>query len=315
LYPNIFRRVSTTQEKKKVHKKTLEVEAFHVGNVRPYWPELMAESKAKLAELERKDRERVMLEEARNKVESYIYQIKNKLVDDEEAIGKVSTEEQRAELSKLAEDAEEWMYDDGYNADLATMEDKYAELSVPAEKVFFRVSEATARPEAVKALQTKMTKVEELMKKWETTMPQVTEEERAEVLAKVEDVRKWISENEEAQAKADPAEEPVFKSEDVPAQSKPIETLVARLNRKPKPKPEKKNETKPEGNETEAEGNETTTEEPSEKTESTDDSSEKTDDSSETTDESSEKTDDSEKPADEEKENDDKDKGEAEDEL
>lgn len=253
------------------------MEAFHVGDVRPYWPELMEESKAKLAELERKDRERVMLEEARNKVESYIYLIKNKLVDDEEAIGKVSTTEQREELSKLANDAEEWMYDDGYNADLATMEDKYAELSGPAEKVFFRVSETTARPEAIKALQTKLTKVEDLMKKWETTMPQVTEEERADVLAKVEDVRKWISEKEEAQAKTDPSEEPAFKSEDVPSQSKPIETLVARLNRKPKPKPEKKNETKSEGNETDAagEGNETSAEEPSdEKKEESSESSE-----------------------------------------
>ena len=236
-----------------MHKSTLDVESFHVGNVRPYWPELMAESKAKLAELERKDRERIMLEEARNKVESFIYRIKNKLIDDEEAIGKVSTEEQRAELSKLAQDAEEWMYDDGYKADLATMEDKYAELSGPAEKVFFRVSETTARPEAIYALKTKMQKVQDLMKKWETTMVQVTEEERAEVLQKVDEVLAWIAEKEEAQAKADPTADPVFTSEEVPLQSKPIEALVARLNRKPKPKPEKKNETKSsEGNETKA---------------------------------------------------------------
>jgi len=263
--------IMVQKEQKKVHKKTLDVEAFHVGNVRPYTPELMEESKAKLAELERKDRERVMLEESRNRVESFIYLIKNKLVDDEEAIGKVTTEEQRAELSKLASDAEEWMYDEGYNADLATMEDKYAELSTPANKVFFRVSESTARPEAIKALQTKMTKVEDLMKKWETTMPQVTEEERAEVLAKVEDVRKWISEKEEAQEKASPSEDPVFTSEEVPAQSKPIETLVARLNRKPKPKPEKKNETKPEGNETEAEAEESETATEGESAEKTED--------------------------------------------
>jgi hypothetical protein len=220
----------------------------------------MAESKAKLAELERKDRERVMLEEARNKVESYIYRIKNKLIDDEANIAKVSTEAQREEISKLAVDAEEWMYEDGYKADLATMEDKYAELSVPAEKIFFRVEQVEKRPEAFAALRAKMQKVEELMKKWETTMPQVTEEERTEVLGKVEEVKKWIGEMEEAQAKADPTAEPVVKSEDVPGQSKSIEALVTRLSRKPKPKPEKKNETKTEGNETKADANETTTE-------------------------------------------------------
>jgi hypothetical protein len=254
--------VVVQREKTKVHKQTLEVESFHVGNVRPYWPELMAESKAKLAELERKDRERVMLEEARNKVESYIYRIKNKLIDEEVTIGKVSTEAQREEISKLAADAEEWMYEDGYKADLATMEDKYADLSVPAEKIFFRVEELTKRPEALAALKAKMVKVEELMKKWETSMPQVTEEERTEVLSKVEEVKTWISETEEAQAKADPTADPVVKSEDVPGQSKSIEMLVTKLSRKPKPKPEKKNETKTEGNETATEkGNETNTNE------------------------------------------------------
>jgi hypothetical protein len=253
--------IMVQKEKTKVHKQTLEVESFHVGNVRPYWPELMAESKAKLAELERKDKERVMMEEARNKVESYIYRIKNKLIDDEANIGRVSTEAQREEISKLAVDAEEWMYDDGYKADLATMEDKYAELSVPAEKIFLRVEELTKRPEAFEALKAKMLKVEELMKKWETSMAQVTEEERTEVLSKVEEVKTWISETEEAHAKADPTADPVVKSEDVPLQSKAIETLVARLSRKPKPKPEKKNETKTDANETTTEGNETNADE------------------------------------------------------
>ena len=249
--------IMVQKEKKKIHKQTLVVESFHVGNVRPYGPELMAESKAKLAELERKDKERIMLEEARNKVESYIYRIKNKLIDDEVNIGRVSTEVQREEISKLAMEAEEWMYDEGYKADLATMEDKYAELSVPAEKIFLRVEELTKRPEAMEALKAKLQKVEELMKKWETTMPQVTEEERAEVLTKVDDVKKWISEMEEAQAKADPTSDPVFHSQDVPLQSSSIEALVAKLSRKPKPKQEKKNDTKAEANETKTEGNET----------------------------------------------------------
>jgi hypoxia up-regulated 1 len=220
----------------------------------------MEESKAKLAELARKDKERMMLEEARNKVESYIYMIKNKLMDEEEAIGKVTTEKQRAELSKLSGEAEEWMYEDGYSADLATMEDKYAELSTPMEKVLLRVSETQARPAMIKEMQDKLTKVEDLMKKWETTMPQVTEDERKDVLTKVEEFRAWMAEKEEAQSKTDPTEDPVFLSTDVPAQTKDLEILITRLSRKPKPKKEKKedkNETKSEGNETATEGNAT----------------------------------------------------------
>jgi hypothetical protein len=62
------------------------------------------------------------------------------------------------------------MYDVSYHVYLAAMEDKCAEQSTRVNKVFFRMSESTARLEAVKALQPKITKVEYLAKKWETTM-------------------------------------------------------------------------------------------------------------------------------------------------
>lgn len=202
-----------------------------IGKVQPYSPELLDESKAKLLDLAKKDKERVLLEEARNKVESYVYFIKNKISDDEENINKVSTEEQRAHVLKLAEEAEEWMYEDGASADLATTEDKYADLTTPAEKIFDRVKEMTARPEAIEALNGRLAKVGELMTKWETTMPQVTEEERSEVLTKVEEIKAWIKEKEEAQAKVAPHEDPAFSSSEVPLQMRPIEVLVAKLKK------------------------------------------------------------------------------------
>merc|ERR1712038_66797 len=243
------KKITVEKEKKKTHKRTLTVASYHVGTIQPYSDEIMEESKAKLSELARLDKERMMLEEIRNNYESYIYLIKNKLIDDEEAIGAVTTEEQREELRKSAEDAEEWMYDDGYDASLDTYKEKYEELTKPAEKVFFRVKEVTARAEAISALKEKLDKVVALMKKWETTMPQITEEERNEVISKVDDVRTWISEKEEAQAANDPTTDPVFTSAEVPLQTKEIQAIVSKLSRRPKPAPkkekkeEKKNET------------------------------------------------------------------------
>ncbi len=218
----------------------------------------MAESKAKLDELAQKDKERMMLEEAKNKYEGYIYFIRNKLIDDEEDINKISSEEQREALRKSAEDAEDWMFDEGFSADLKTYEAKYEELSAPAEKVFFRAAELSARPKAIKALTSKLDKVGDLMKKWETTMTHITEEERQEVLDKVEEARKWVEEKVAEQEKADQTADPVFTSEEVPGQTKKIESIVGRLMKKPKPKPEKKNETDAEKNETTSEGTEST---------------------------------------------------------
>lgn len=240
------------QEKKRVHKKTLKVVETFVGRVQPYSEELLEESKAKLAEMNRKDEERVKLEAAKNKVESYMYMIKNKLVDDEETLSKVSTEEQREECRQAAADTEEWLDGDGYTADLPTMEDKYVELAGPFEKILLRVREMKDRPEKAAKLTKKLKEVEDLMTKWETTMPQVTEEERAEVMAKVEAARKWLSDKEDAQAAKAPHEDAAFLSSEIGPQFKPVESLVMRLGKKPKPKPPKKEENKTEANETEA---------------------------------------------------------------
>jgi hypoxia up-regulated 1 len=222
--------------------------------------ELMAESRSKLEYLASKDKERVMLEEAKNLVESYIYQIKNKLIDDEDNIAKISTEEQREELSKLSADGAEWLDDDGWNADLATMLAKYAEMTEPAEKVWFRLKEMTARPVAVKAMQKKLDKVEELLMKWKDSMPQITDDEKSDVTEKVDDVRKWLVEKEEEQAKKESYEDPAFTSAEVPLQTKSLERLISKLMKKPKPKPEKKKEEEA-SNETKAEesGNQTDT--------------------------------------------------------
>ena len=227
--------------------------SYHVGSIRPYTSELMAESKAKLDMLAQVDKERTTLEEAKNDYEAYIYYIRNKLIDYEEEIAKVTSEEQREALRKSAEDAEEWLFDDGYTADLKTFQEKFAELKTPAEKAFFRMSELTARPRAIDALSKQLVKVEDLMKLWETTMTHITEEERAEVSDKVGLVRSWIEEKVGEQDKADATADPVFTSEEVPGQIKKIDSIVERLKKKPRPKPiVKKNETEtPEKNATE----------------------------------------------------------------
>lgn len=272
--------IQVEKEKKKVHKRSLKVNSYYAGLVHPYSSDMMSESKGKLDELARRDKERQQLEEARNNVESYIYKIKNKLLDDEKIIGVVTTEKQRDEVSKLSSDAEDWLYDDGHNADLATTNAKFEEISMPMEKILFRVSELEALPIAVVALKEKLEKIEKLMLKWETTHTHITEDERGDVLAKVERVKTWIAEKEEEQSKIASSDDPVFTSEECPTQTKSLESLVARLSRKPKPKPkEEKNETNTDGNETQV-GNETVegTEE-DEKVKSVSDESKEGDDS------------------------------------
>ena len=231
-----------TKEKKRVHKKSLNVETYYVGSVQPHTEELLIESRTKLYEMAERDKERMMLEAAKNKVESYIYKIKNKLSDDEETMEKFSTEKERTNVQQLAETAEDWLYDDGSTADLATLEAKYDELSVPFEAILTRIRESADRPKALEDLNKKLTDVENLMVQWETSKPQITSDERESVLKLVDGVRKWVEEKEKIQSKANDHDDPTYMSAEIPIQFVPIESLVVKLGRKPKPKPIK-NET------------------------------------------------------------------------
>merc|ERR1711957_35260 len=133
--------ITVEKEKKRVHKVTLSVDTYHVGRIQPYNVDTLTESRDKLAAFDARDAERIRFEAVKNKYESFIYYINNKLIDQEEAVEAVSTEEQREALRQSSKDAEDWMYDEGYDADLVTYEEKYVELSEPAEKIFFRMTE------------------------------------------------------------------------------------------------------------------------------------------------------------------------------
>lgn len=242
----------------------MSVEKYYVGKVQPLSDILVQEYKDNLAELTRRDKERILLEESKNKLESYIYYVKNKLADDEDSIAKISTEEQREELSTLAREAEDWLFDDGDTASPDALSAKLGELMAPAEKVWFRLRESVQRPAAVKALREKLTTIEENFNKWVAETTHITEEEKSDVFEKIESARKWLSDKEEEQATKLPHEDPAFASDEVPLQTIPIQKLVAKLSKKPKPKV-KKNETEAKaaesGNETATEGgNGTTTE-------------------------------------------------------
>lgn len=268
--------------------------------------DLIEEYKSNIAELARLDKGRILLEEAKNKLESYFYSVKNKLIDDEENIAKISTEEQREELRKLSMGAEDWLFDEGDTADIETIQSKYDELATPAEMVWFRLKEMTARPAAVKALNEKLVEIEEKFTNWVTNLTHITEEEKGDVFAKVESARKWLSDKVDAQAEKAAHDEPAFTSEEVPLQIKPIQKLISKLSKKPKPKPPKVEKKETEMNSTDDKSsddgdNETASEETSEETkeeESTStDADEKNEDSEEKeTDEADKDTKSSEQP-------------------
>jgi hypoxia up-regulated 1 len=239
-----------SQEKKRIHRKSLDVKISYISRVRPHTAEEIVASKDKLLAMAQRDKERMMLQEAKNRVESYIYKIKNKLLDDEEVIASVTTPEQREEVSQLASNAEMWLEDDGYDADLPTMEAKYTEISTPFESILLRVTELKALPAAVEAVEKKLKEMEDLMVLWNTSKPHILETEKQMVLSEVNRTRQWIAEIVQEQSLVEPHKEPIVLSTDLPEKIKLAETLIMALASKKPPIVPKKSKKKKDKNTT-----------------------------------------------------------------
>lgn len=253
-------------EKKDTHlRRTLKIEDNPSIISPPSWSEdELDESKEKLAQLDYEDRQRKAKEAALNELEGYVYKVKNRMMDDETELSKVSTEEQRTSLSELASATSEWIDDEaGPNIDLTVYKLKLTDLKRPAEAMFKRYSELTDRPAAVAKAREQLVGVKTTVGKWTDTMPHVTDEEKSKLLDLVEKATTWLEDKEEAQSKQPVHEDPVFDSADVMPQLKTVSLNFEKLLRKPKPPPPKpsKNETAStngtDGNETVSDDDET----------------------------------------------------------
>lgn len=243
-------------------RRTLTIEDNPTLISPPAWStDELAESRDKLAALDYEDRQRKAKEAALNELEGYVYKVKNRLMDDEAELSKVSTEEQRTTLQELVSVTSEWIDDEaGPNTELTVYREKLTDLKFPAEAMFKRLSELTDRPAAVAKAREQLVGVKTTVGKWVDTMPQVTDEEKSKLLDLVEKASTWIDDKEEAQSKKPAHEDPVFDSADVMPQLKTIGLTFEKLLRKPKPPPPKpsKNETVTVNGTNSTDGNETT---------------------------------------------------------
>ncbi|KAJ1431810.1 hypothetical protein B484DRAFT_478840 [Ochromonadaceae sp. CCMP2298] len=131
-------------------RKTLTVsQDLSYASPRKWTPEMVAEARARLGELNKKDELRQATEAALNELEGYIYKVKNSISDREDELALVSTDEQRTEVVAMADAAEEWLYDEGRGQSIAVYADKQASIREAAEAIFTRATELPLRKETV----------------------------------------------------------------------------------------------------------------------------------------------------------------------
>ncbi|KAK3107370.1 hypothetical protein FSP39_012931 [Pinctada imbricata] len=135
-------KVSVIKEEIAVQNKTFEIPSITKENKKA--------SKKKLSDLAAKDKEKKLLEKAKNNLESFIFNTGDKLIQEE--YEKCSTEGEREDINKALAEASDWMYDQDDDAKREVYTGKLSELKKLTKDLEFRVKEYKERPKALEAL-------------------------------------------------------------------------------------------------------------------------------------------------------------------
>jgi len=231
-------KVTVEKERKRLHYVTLKVVKEVLGPIRPVTADIVTTAIARNAELLAQEGVRKTNAEAKNALESFVIDTRDKMGD--EAMEQVSTEEERDTLRTTFDETEEWLYEEGRALDAKAYTAKTKELSSLTAPIFLRQSERDARPKAASQAREAVNWTLTILDTWATERPEITEVERTKVSGMCANFTEWLDGAMAEQEGLPLTAPPAFLSSAVTAKLDPIEAEVRRLIKKPKPKPKPK---------------------------------------------------------------------------
>ncbi|KAM4015557.1 hypoxia up-regulated protein 1 [Anomaloglossus baeobatrachus] len=203
----------------------------------------------KLQDLTERDLEKQEREKAANSLEAFIFETQDKLGQSE--FRKVSTKDQREEISSKLGQASTWLEDEGYTATTKELKDKLSELKKACKSLFFKVEERRKWPDKLATLDSLLNHSSIFLKSARMLIdedPIFTEVELNTLEKLINDTGVWKNETLAEQAKLPATEKPVLLSKDIEqklaALDREIQYLLNKAKfSKPKPKPKPKSNT------------------------------------------------------------------------
>eukprot|EP00405_Crypthecodinium_cohnii_P018204 CAMPEP_0206462268 /NCGR_PEP_ID=MMETSP0324_2-20121206/25886_1 /ASSEMBLY_ACC=CAM_ASM_000836 /TAXON_ID=2866 /ORGANISM="Crypthecodinium cohnii, Strain Seligo" /LENGTH=901 /DNA_ID=CAMNT_0053934409 /DNA_START=315 /DNA_END=3020 /DNA_ORIENTATION=- len=217
--------------KKKKHEKKLKVVRKDFMP-RPLSDAQIADLKQKLQKVAAHEQEVQAAAGIKNELEAAIYGARDKM--DHDDFIQVSTEEQREELSKLASELEDWMFEPGstkseYEAKLASLQN----LLKPIEERMIELEHRSGFDETV------MASVKDLKAgcaEIEKDMPWVNTTKTAALLLKVEEFGEWWTKKIASQASLPLSEAPAYTVKEVQDKLAKLHKDLDKLKKTKKPK-------------------------------------------------------------------------------
>lgn len=217
------------------------------------------DSKLRIEEFTKVEREKLRRESAVNNLESYVIEAQMRL--NQEEYSSCATEKESEDIKSLCSSISDWLYEDGIDADVEVHEEKLETLKKIANVVYARHWEHNERPEALKALSGMITGAEQFLASAKNIS---SDPEKADVFTEKEilDLETAIKETVDWRDKEVVAQNKLAKNEQIKLTVKHLTDKMAFLDRevkylvkkikswRPKEKPKKKKKTNETSSET-----------------------------------------------------------------
>ncbi|XP_015256717.1 PREDICTED: heat shock 70 kDa protein 4-like [Cyprinodon variegatus] len=224
-------------KKAKVKTKVLELPIENS----PQWQlandmlNLFVENEGKMIMQDKLEKER---NDAKNNVEEYVYDMRDKLHG---MLEKFVSESDRDALSLKLEDTENWLYEDGEDQPKQVYIDKLAELKKLGQPIMDRFMEAEERPKAFEELGKQIQQYMKFVEAFKMKDEQYDHLDEADV-TKVDKLNSeamiWMNSTMNQQSKQSQAADPLVKVKDIQAKTRELFSACNPIVTKPKPKVE-----------------------------------------------------------------------------
>jgi len=217
----------------------LKVESYFTGGVDSATLSAWFEREVQMA-----NQDRVIFEtnEARNALESYIYEMRNKLSDE---LSSYSTDSERSQLSSLLDEAESWLYGDGAEANKSAYVKKLQELKQIGDSLQRRLYEAENRNSAVEQYKSTVAQYINWANSKDEKFSHIPEEERKKVVDEANKSDQWLVNNLIQLDRQPKTSDPIISIQQIHSKRAELEKFANPIVNKPKPAPPKVAENKP----------------------------------------------------------------------
>lgn len=217
-------------DKKKYHKVDLKVDVEEPGLTETQIKEAL-ELEANMAY---EDRLIIETADKRNELEAYIYAMRSKL---DGALKEFATSSEKDKLKSLMTDAEDWLYNEGFDSTKQEYERKIGDLRKLGNPIDNRYNQHQNRPGAVDSLKKQIELCKNFTANYDDAHSHITEDERDKLRKETQATEEWMYDFIGRQADSPLSAEPVLTVESIAAKRNSLFSVANPILTKPKPKP------------------------------------------------------------------------------